>query len=102
MRKKFSKKFLDDVITTQENSGLGGIPSWRPGLNREIFTNKKGGGFRIRVVKNLPAIPQKPTIVFWASEDGGTGDNQLWFAAPGYSRWYPMIFITDKNGAPGS
>lgn len=64
-----------------------------------------GGGLSIQWVKELPAIPTAPQtsrIVFWAGADrleGGTGDNQLWTASTGDTRWYPCgAKFTDKTG----
>lgn len=55
-------------------------------------------------VETLPAIPTTPETekrVFWTSAGAGTGDDQVWHAYTGQSRWYPTTF-TDKDGTPGA
>lgn len=59
-----------------------------------------GSGGYITTVKTLPAIPIRPRLVFWTSADGGTGDNGLWFAAPGYTVWSPDNRFTTQAGTP--
>ena len=55
-------------------------------------------------VTELPPIPtDRPRIVWWVdSSRGGTGDNQLWAACPGQSRWTPLQNWTWLDGTPGS
>ena len=54
-------------------------------------------------VTELPPIPtDRPRIVWWVSSArGGTGDNQLWAACPGQSRWTPLQNWTWLDGTPG-
>jgi len=62
-------------------------------------------GFTIdRVTEQLPPIPTTgPRIVWWVdSSQGGTGDNQLWAACPGQSRWTPLQNWTWLDGTPES
>jgi hypothetical protein len=52
------------------------------------------------IVTALPAIPETGCLmVLWTSDDGGTGDNQVWMAYAGQAKWYPMQFFTSKSGA---
>lgn len=54
----------------------------------------------IPVVKELPALPEtKFLLVFWTSEDGGSGDDQLWLGTPTGARWMPLANFTDKDGS---
>jgi len=59
------------------------------------------------VVATLPPIPETENVrheVFWGSAstiDGGTGDDQIWFAHNLDSRWWPTRYTT-KNGTPGA
>lgn len=51
-------------------------------------------------VTELPPVPTTgPRIVWWVdSSRGGTGDNQLWAACPGQSRWTPLQNWTWLDG----
>jgi len=51
-------------------------------------------------VTELPPIPtDRPRIVWWVDgARGGTGDNQLWAACPGQSRWTPLQNWTWLDG----
>jgi len=55
-------------------------------------------------VKELPPIPtDRPRFVWWVDgARGGTGDNQLWAACPGQSRWTPLQNWTWLDGQPGT
>lgn len=65
-----------------------------------------GGGMSCPWVTELPEIPTEPEttrFVFWAGSDrknGGTGDNGVWCASTGDSRWYPISRYTDEDGIP--
>lgn len=62
-----------------------------------------GGGDPCPVVATLPAIPTVGRKrVIWGDETlitDGTGDNQVWEANAGGTRWYPQDKPTDKSGA---
>lgn len=52
-------------------------------------------------VETLPAIPTVAMQeVLWVSTGSGTGDDQVWRAAPGQSRWSPTQKYTTLSGAP--
>lgn len=61
-------------------------------------------GLVIDRVLTLPPVPTTgPRIVWWVdSSQGGTGDNQIWAACPGQSRWTPLQNWTWLDGTPGS
>ncbi len=61
-------------------------------------------GLTINRVTELPPIPTTgPRIVWWVdSSQGGTGDNQLWAACPGQSRWTPLQNWTWLTGEPST
>ena len=61
-----------------------------------------GNGLVINAVNELPPIPtDRPRIVWWVDySQGGTGDNQLWAACPGQSRWTPLQNWTWLTGEP--
>ena len=62
-----------------------------------------GGGFSIPTVKRLPPIPSSGfRAVFWTSQDGGTGDDQVWWASQGCAYWRPGWAWTTKIGNPGN
>ena len=62
-----------------------------------------GSGLTIDRVTELPPIPGRPRIVWWVdSSRGGTGDNQLWAACPGQSRWTPLQNWTWLTGEPST
>jgi hypothetical protein len=53
------------------------------------------------IVNTLPAVPSVGSRrVFWRSTSGGTGDDQIWEAHAGQSRWYPSQKPTNKSGTP--
>ncbi len=54
-----------------------------------------GSGGGISTVDIFPAIPAQPRLVHFS------GDNALWFAAPGHTHWYPCSDWTDYDGTPG-
>lgn len=59
-------------------------------------------GSGVDTVETLPAIPTLGhRKVFWTSVGAGTGDDQLWEAYVGQSRWYPCQKPTTHSGAPG-
>jgi hypothetical protein len=53
-------------------------------------------------VGTLPTLPTEgPSIVYYKSADGGSGDDQLWIGYNGsgsVDQWTPMQFTTDKSG----
>ena len=57
-------------------------------------------------VKTLPAIPTAPKtrkVVYWMSattEEGGTGDDQFWEAATGWTAYRPLDKYTTLSGVP--
>lgn len=67
-----------------------------------VTTGRSLTGFTIDRVTELPPIPaDRPRIVWWVdSSRGGTGDNQLWAACPGQSRWTPLQNWTWLTGEP--
>lgn len=76
------------------------------GDNIEITTKFSGGGaggMNIELVERLPEIPDGPTMVYWLGpENGGTGNESLWFASFGYEKWVPMNkFKGELMGNPG-
>jgi len=54
------------------------------------------GGLVIDHVTTLPDIPTDRPRIVWL-----TGDNQLWAACPGQSRWTPLQNYTWIEGLPG-
>ena len=73
--------------------------------NTSASTSSSGGGsgFSVDVVETLPPIPTAGyRVVFWSSTGSGVGDDQLWEAYSGQSRWYPCQKPTTLSGAPGT
>ena len=62
---------------------------------------RAAGGLNVAIVTELPAIPASGAkFVFWTSADGGTGDNQIWVAFKGQTKYYPLQFYTTNSGIP--
>jgi hypothetical protein len=60
-----------------------------------------GGGFDVAIVAALPPLPESGIkMVFWTSDDGGTGDDQLWVAFAGQPAYTPMQYYTVLSGVP--
>lgn len=67
-----------------------------------ILAGGGGGGIEpVRLVDVLPAIPTAGMEeVRWKSYDGGTGDDQVWRAYAGDSKWTATQRFTTKSGVP--
>jgi len=75
-------RFSDNAIITA-GAGMGAAVS----------------GLRIDIVEELPPIPDYGgRFVFWTSAGAGTGDNQIWMAFAGQTRWTPSQYPTTKSG----
>ena len=62
-----------------------------------------GSANNIQTVLSLPGIPTTfARQVFWTSEGGGSGDDQIWATGPNNSLWYPTMKFSVKSGTPGS
>jgi hypothetical protein len=82
-------------------------------LNDNLIINSTGSGSNgnssiIPIVAALPKIPTwqgtaQTITVYWADAsriDGGTGDNQLYSASYGASKYYPVERFSTKNCTP--
>ena len=60
-----------------------------------------GGSSNVATVSALPAIPLKGLLeVYWTSAGGGSGDDQVWRAFKGQTKFTATQFRTTKSGLP--
>jgi hypothetical protein len=94
----------DQTRRTLENvtiSGGGNITRFGDDAIIKAGAGMAGNMPNVPTVKELPPIPTYGhRAVFWTSEDGGTGDNQVWDAYVGQARWTPRQNFTALDGTP--
>lgn len=98
---------LNKNARLQTTKVVGGKGIRVSGQGQEIVISQtgvaRGGGttMRVQTVLALPAIPTTGMKeVFWTSAGEGTGDDQVWRAYAGQTRWYPTQKWTSLSGTP--
>lgn len=94
----FSESTVGSLPTDHESGILGYVS----GTTKQLWAFVDGQWVRLTVpvVTALPPIPDYGVAeVYWTST-GGTGDNQVWRAYAGQTKWVPTQKFTTKSGTP--
>lgn len=82
--------------------GLGGRVVGNQLLVELVPQYNYGGGLVVDPVLTLPSIPTSGArMVFWQSSttaEGGTGDDQIWTAYAGQTKWYRLQKYSALSG----